>query len=217
MPSSSPVVHVDILGKMGNRMMQFMTAHAIARRVPDCRISNIDIPECNLAYEEIPEGDDYKAVVTYSQEQATAGLVDIENIATLLRDGKLKRVVLSGYCQHIANFGSPGQYASFFSQPLADAPGYGPDELLVNIRMGDIANGHHRDYILLPIEFYVEVIKSTGLRPIFLGQIEDNAYCRQLQAVFPEACFVNSRGAGHDFECIRRSKNIPITHEPPPI
>ena len=204
----SPVVHVETLGKMGNQMMQFMTAHSVAARVPGCRISNINLPEWDLFLDSIPEVGHYKLSITYADEQHTAGRVDLDSIVALLTTARTERVVLNGYCQHVGNFGTPGDYSDIFARPIADVAGYGSDQLLINIRMGDIANAHHRDYILLPVDFYVEIVRITGLRPVFLGQIEDNVYCHQLQAAFPDALFVGSRGSRHDFECIRRSKNI---------
>jgi hypothetical protein len=205
---SHPVVHINMLGNMGNRMMQFMTAHAIASRVPGCQISNLRIPEFDLFYREIPHQGEYKISIEPHQEKFSAGLVNIPDISSLLRIGELKRLELSGYCQNVGNFSDQKLYQSIFLSPISDAVGFGVDDLVINIRMGDIVNGHHKDYIVLPVDFYLEVVKATGLRPVFLGQLEDNAYLRDLRAAFPEAQFISSRGAKHDFECIRRSKNI---------
>ena len=193
---------------MGNRLMQFMTAHSIARRVPGCQLSNIDTPEFNLSYAQIGEDHSYKLTFTHSQEIGSAGRIEVENVAHLLNCAALRRVVLAGYCQHVANFGSADEYREILPLTVDDAAGCGPDELLINIRMGDVADGHHRDYVSLPVEFYAEVVRTTGLLPVFLGQIEDNPYCRSLQRLFPEARFVPSEGARRDFARIRRSKNI---------
>jgi hypothetical protein len=80
--------------------------------------------------------------------------------------------------------------------------------LLCNIRQGDILDGHHPDYVLLPIDFYAELIGRTGLNPVFMGQLEPSPYLAALRARFPAARFVQSGGAAADFEQIRRARHI---------
>ena len=62
--------------------------------------------------------------------------------------------------------------------------------------------------MLVPIDFYRDLVKRTGLTPVFMGQIADNKYTRALCSAFPDATFVPSRGALADFETLRQSTNV---------
>jgi hypothetical protein len=52
--------------------------------------------------------------------------------------------------------------------------------------------------------------KQSGLKLVFYGQLEADAYSEGLRRAFPEARFITSRGAGIDFETIRKSRNIAL-------
>jgi hypothetical protein len=125
-----------------------------------------------------------------------------------LRSGALQRVDIRTYAQRIENFLPPACYRTELSARGPAWSGTGPDELLCNIRQGDILDGHHPDYVLIPIGFYADLIEETGLAPVFMGQLEDTPYMRLLRARFPHARFLPSRGATVDFERIRRARNI---------
>ncbi len=112
------------------------------------------------------------------------------------------------YGQRMENFLAPEFYRSVFVHAGSPVPGAGPDELLCSIRQGDVLDGHHPDYVLIPPDFYEEVAHVTGLRLVFAGQLEDSPYMAELRARFPQARFLPSRGPMADFERIRRSVNI---------
>ena len=109
--------------------------------------------------------------------------------------------------QHIDNFLPPDAYRGLFSAPPPEAPG-AEDELVCNIRQGDILDAHHPDYVLIPVDFYAELIESTGLRPVFCGQLEMTPYLETIKERFPAARFVPSRGAVGDFAFVRASRHI---------
>jgi hypothetical protein len=65
-------------------------------------------------------------------------------------------------------------------------------------------------YPLTPVEFYVDIVRKTGLIPVFVGQTEPNLYLDRLRAQFPSAVFLKTRGPAGDFELIRNAKNLVV-------
>jgi hypothetical protein len=141
-------------------------------------------------------------------EIVTAPRVEVDRLARALATGRLQRVDIRTYGQRIENFLPAQAYRAVFTAAAPDAQGAADGELLCNIRQGDILDGHHPDYVLLPIDFYAELVELTGLRPTFMGQLEDSPYVDALRTRFPAARFVASAGAATDFERIRRSRYI---------
>jgi hypothetical protein len=82
--------------------------------------------------------------------------------------------------------------------------------LVINIRTGDIFSGVNRLYPLIPVNFYADLIRTTGLLPVFVGEIQSNAYVQELRERFPAALFLPRQTPVDDFETIRRAKNIVI-------
>jgi hypothetical protein len=187
------------MGNLGNRMIQYLAAVALAARVPGARLAQIHLPEWGI---QVPPLDGAGARIAV----ARGARLDLGGLAEALNAGAVDRVDIRSYAQRIDNFLGPEAYRDLFRGP--DLPGAGPDELLVNIRQGDILDGHHPDYVLIPIDFYAELVAQTGLAPVFLGQLESSPYMRSLKRRFPGARFVPSRGAVADFAAIRASRHI---------
>ena len=103
---------------------------------------------------------------------------------------------------------NPEVYRNMLTIERAHAVTENEDEILINIRLGELITGFARHYPLTPIEFYRDIIDKTGLKPIFLGQLTPSSYLDKLVATFPNAKFVASRGARADFDAIRIAKNI---------
>ena len=66
-------------------------------------------------------------------------------------------------------------------------------------------------YPILPIAYYEYVVERSGLRPVFTGQLEDNAYIAALQRTFPQARFIPSQGVMKDFATVRTARHIAIS------
>jgi hypothetical protein len=100
--------------------------------------------------------------------------------------------------------------ASLFS---AEDHSYDPkdDELLINVRAAELTWGGALHYPLVPADFYERIIKMSELKPVFMGQIGQNAYCAQLKARFPRAKFLQSQGAIQDFQTVRKASHIVIS------
>jgi hypothetical protein len=195
------VIRISPMGNLGNRMIQFMVAKALAARVPGAVLAQIPLPEWGIDVAPWPHHLPRTEIVT---EPA----VDLAGLAAALNEGRLDCVDIRTYGQRIENFLPADAYRGVFSVPGGDAAGAGAHELLCNIRQGDILRAHHPDYVLVPIDFYAELIETTGLAPVFMGQLEETPYTAALRARFPGARFVPSRGPVADFDYIRNSRNI---------
>jgi hypothetical protein len=197
---ATPVVHVSTMGNLGNQMIQYAVAHALAARIGTVRFSNVNLPHFDILHPVIPG--DFPAT-----EIVTAPTVELDRLAKALAGGTLQRVDLRTYAQRMENFLPPQAYSAIFPQRGAPETA-GPDEMLCSIRQGDILDGHHPDYVLIPPDFYADLVAETGLRPVFMGQIEASPYMRTLRQRFPDARFLPSLGASVDFERIRQARYI---------
>jgi len=201
-PGRAKIIVISPMGNLGNRMIQFMVAHALAARVPGSVLAQIPLPEWGIDFPPWPEDIARVEIVTEPR-------VDLAGLAAALNKNRLDGVDIRTYGQHIDNFLPPEAYRPFF--PSVSSEGAEKGELLCNIRQGDILDGHHPDYVLVPIDFYDELIGQTGLRPVFMGQLEDSPYMHALRARFPHARFLPSRGAIADFGFMRNSRNIVLS------
>ena len=197
----SPIFHVNRMGNLANQMMQFLVAWSVANRVPGCRISNVHLPTWQIDHPHL----DLSGVV---MSMTAIHHVDVASVARLLLDAGINSINYTGYGVHLENFPALDQCRALFRSELTDHVGFGNQHLVINIRGGEVLDGRHPGYTLVPIEFYAEIIRTTGLSPVFMGQIESNIYCNELRRRFPHAQFVETQGALHDFEIIRGSKYI---------
>ncbi len=201
-----PVVHLFPVGDIGNQMIRAMAALRIAREVEDCRLSNIQLPQWGMNHPNIPPSGglsvrfDHPRIMELPAEQM------VQN----LRAGNLERVEIASYAQHMRNFLPVEAYRESFPDLGADAPSFGADSIVINIRGGETLREAHPDYTLVPVEFYREIVSASKLQPVFMGQLEENPYLAELRGAFPQATFIPSRGPLHDFSLIRRAHNIVV-------
>ena len=201
MMAALPVIHISPMGNLGNQLIQYMVARALAARVGPVRFSAVGLAPFGIEYP--PVAGDFPHT-----EIVTADIVELDRLARALASGALQRVDIRTYGQRIENFLPPGAYRSELLAHGGDLGGAGADELLCNVRQGDILDGHHPDYVLIPVEFYADLAAETGLSPVFMGQLEDSPYMRVLKRRFPNARYLPSRGAAIDFERIRRARHV---------
>ena len=195
-----PTVIVRPLGALANRMIQHMTAMKIASLVPGARISRIHLPEWGIDEPDLPN-------IPEPRAQYEQMFVDVEGAAAILRQDSASSVAITGYAQHIGNLLEPGAYRHLFRSDI-DVESYGTDTLVINIRSAEIITGQYPPYVLVPIAFYRQIVRETGLKPVFFGQLSDCPYMDELRETFPDATFRHGVSVIHDWEVLRRSKNI---------
>ncbi len=198
---NAPVIHISTMGNLANQMIQYMVAVSLADRAGACIFSNVNLPVWSILHPWVTG--------TFPRtEIVTSPSPDLDRLAHALTVGQLERVDIRTYGQGIGNFPPLEICRELFRHQGPAYAGAGENELLCSIRQGDILDAVHPDYVLIPADFYADLQAETGLRLVFMGQLEDSPYMRHLRERFPDARFLPSRGPAGDFERIRRSRNI---------
>src|ERR1700712_5783808 len=168
----APVIQIVPLGNLANRMLQYMAALRLRELVPGSVITPVALPEWRLQSrgEAVPR----QGVLLIDR----TGLFDLPVLAQRLNSGELHGVLLQDFLQDIRFYHDPAYYRGMF-QPLAaevaDLPVFAEDELVINIRGGEILAGIDH-YPLVPAGFYRDVVDRTGLRPVVMGQLDGGPY-----------------------------------------
>lgn len=192
------IFHVQRQGNIGNQMIQYLVARALRLMVPDLVISNVSMPDWGIEEPEVPVRG---RVVSFAEPNR----VPLAAFRDLFAGGGLDCIRYAGYGQRIENFPDWREASGWFRRDDLAIEGFGPEHLVINVRTGEILDGRHRAYVLVPVEFYRDLVRLTGLAPVFMGQVGDDPYSRALREAFPRARFIPSGGAIHDFELLRRS------------
>jgi hypothetical protein len=198
-------VRILPLGGLGNRMIQHMVALSIISGIEGGRIQGYGLPEWDIVHD---TPDDAPPDLVLEGQQ-----LDVEAARAILRRPGGGLVHLHGYGQQFRNFPTVEVARSTFPVPasLDTLDGYGDDKLVIHIRGNDILDAIQRHYTLLPVTFYVDIVRRTGLKPVFRGQIGTGPYFEELRAAFPAAEFVMSQRVMTDFTILRRSRNIMVS------
>jgi hypothetical protein len=200
---TEPQIYIHPMGRMANRMFQFMLASEIRRRAGVGRIVGHVLTRWGLVS---PPADTIEKpyVVLRSHN------FDLDHVAYLLRSGAARTVIIAGWGMRLAYYGPPARYRGLFR---ASEEGHrsGDDELLIHIRADDILNLHHPHYCPMPFSFYEQVIAATDLRPVFMGQIGTDAYSQALRRRFAGATFLEQQSPIADFTTIRTARNIVLS------
>ena len=103
--------------------------------------------------------------------------------------------------------------ASFYRDDIFRSGGdrddldFGDDELVINVRAGEIVGGVPW-YPLVPVEFYRTLVAETRKTPVFLGQLDDSAYVSDIRRAFPGARMIPSGGPMVDLARLRRAGHL---------
>ncbi|MCF3948241.1 galactose-binding domain-containing protein [Acidiphilium iwatense] len=203
------IISVSPLDNLGNRMIEFMTALTLGRLVGEPVSYNCDLPEWGLSFDrELHDRllNDAAGTLVISDKDATS----ILDMVALIRASAKRNVVFEGYFQRLDLFYAPDFYRrDIFPAGPADDVTFSDDEIVINVRSGDILNGVSW-YPLVPVGFYRALVENTGLNPVFLGQLDDCAYVRAIRCAFPGARTIPSAGGTADFNRLRRARRICI-------
>jgi hypothetical protein len=197
------VIDIVPVGNLGNRMIQFLAAWNLQREVGDAEIRTPNLPEWGLLGSEVSQTTDADTLVVADNPMPFSAL------CASARSGKYGRIAILNHMQRMECLPDRLTAASLF---LAEDHSYDPkdDELLINVRSGELVHGI-RHYPLVPADFYNLIIEISGLKPVFMGQLEQNAYCEQLKSQFPRAKFLPSQGAVQDFQTLRKASHIIVS------
>lgn len=200
----APVIHITPVGNLGNQMFQLMLARALAARIPGLQISGYNMPLWKLVSKDEPA--DAPAPVLLRGQW-----LDFELLANLMKRGWLTRVNMAALGFRMEHCLPLEDCRALFPATGESAIALSDDEILINIRAAEILSDVHEDYGPLPLAYYQQLIRNSGLRPVFMGQIGDDPYSLALRRAFPEARFEASRGVLADFNIIRQAKHIVVS------
>jgi len=191
-------------GNLGNQMLQYIFALSLQDHVPELRISGYDIPIWNL---HSPSS----LRLTFLTPSIRITETDGRGVSDLFKNGQLIRAKLRGVPLRCEMFSSPDRFRQVFGVPKDATAVTGPDELLINVRGDEILKAAHSGYGPIPLAWYQHLVKGSGLRPVFLGQLADDYYSNLLRVAFPDARFIPSSGILGDFTAICMAQNIALS------
>ena len=196
--------HLELIGaNLGNRFYQYFAALTLAERLGGMTIGNTDFPDWQI-WSEPRDPRRYRRLLTIDDIKQ----FDIAAIEALCRQDPSLYILNRNHLQRQEFYRSPEFYRPRFPIIAQDAYTCRADEILINIRTGDIASGFAAHYPLMPIGFYEDIVRLTRLQPVFMGQLEPGPYMQALRARFPQATFIPSRGPIGDFDTIRLAHSI---------
>lgn len=201
----TPALHLRPHGRLGNHVMQWMTAESLAARVPGLRLRNFDLGPLGRA---APGG---KPPLAALMPSLFAQDSDLDLVAQLMTGGEMPFARLYCIVMQAAQWGEPERFRRLLPMGPEPVQTAGPGEILLNVRADEILKARHRDYGPLPLGFYAGVLRETGLRPVFMGQLGEDDYSRLLRQSFPEARFLPSQGALGDFNALRQARHVALS------
>ena len=197
------------LANLGNRMLAYMAALAVARRLSTPVTFNVGLPEWGMEFDE----------VLHKRLQADprnimfaddAGAVSRDEMVARIEAEDPPAVFFYGFFQRFPSLDSSEVYQEVFPLAPLDIEPFADDELVSNIRAGDLLEGHCSWYPLVPPLFFYHLLQRTGLRPVMLGQLEDSPYMRDILHMCPGARLLPSAGPEVDFNRLRHAKHLSI-------
>lgn len=189
---------------MANRMLQYLEANALAERFPGCVLSGFDIPEWELKGPSSSLG---------KRKWPRIDMPTVDNawLLSQIADGHVQNLRITSAVGDINLLPSRDHANRQFDAAGQPFFATGSDDLVIHVRLEDIMHpGRHVDYGPLPIAWYKALIETTGLRPVFVGQLSDDLYSTALRRAFPDGVFLTGGSVLHDFQTIRNAVNVAI-------
>ncbi|WP_439594744.1 hypothetical protein [Falsiroseomonas sp.] len=197
------VIHQHLTAGLGNMMFQHMFAVALARRVPGAVLTGKPLRDWGIRPPVLPLPARHLKVVGHK--------LNLDRLAYVLRTGLVQGVETNALGMRMELLDPLEEVRNLFRAGPCRDPGFGPEDLVINVRGAEIIGGVHKDYRPLPIAFYARLVAETGRHPVFLGQLGEDAYSSALRTRFPDATFLPSRGAMEDFAALRAARHLVVS------
>lgn len=191
-------------GRLGNHILQWVTAQTLVAAVPGLQLFNYDLPLWGHCAKGYAKRQPFLPAIRAQDS-------DLSLIAQLMRDRELPLGRLSCMVLQADAWGDPERFRQMLPLSRSAVQSAGPDEILLNVRADEILKARHPDYGPLPLGFYHAVLNQTGLKPVFMGQLGDDSYSQLLRSHFPSARFLPSQGVQGDFDAIRRARHVALS------
>ena len=197
------VFHMVYGEHWANAMIAYMAAHGLRQRLGELTFSNFHLPAWGITHPSLAEEPGQKTLTLEHRF-----MLDLRAIEREVRFSGVTRINSKCYCQRIEYFPDKATCRGLFQAPPHVGVAFGPEYIVCPIRGGETLRVVNGDYVQIPIGFYQEIVARTGLRPVFMGQLDRNVYTEALRARFPEAIFLPSLSPLGDFQTIRRAQNV---------
>jgi hypothetical protein len=132
----------------------------------------------------------------------------VEELIHCANLGEIKHIYIKSICCRMQFLRSKKFLNSLLKIPDTIQTNGHDDKIVISVRGCEILEKCHRDYIPIPVSFYKNLVKETGLSPLFYGQIGDDFYSEALRKNFPNALFYASKDPFSDFEFLLGSRYI---------
>lgn len=203
------IISISPWGNLGNKMIEYMAALALARQIGESITYNCDLAEWGISFDkELHDRllSDGPGTLVIRDIDATSVL----DLANMIRSSGKQAVVFEGFFQRLELFHDADFYKyDVFPADHSENIDFRDNEIVINVRAGEILNGVTW-YPLIPVSFYRSLVDAMGFEPVFLGQLDDCAYVRAIRDAFPSARMIPSAGAMIDFNRLRHAKRICI-------
>lgn len=204
--SDGQCIVIAPMGRLANQVFQLMLATELKRRIGrDIPIFGYDIPEWGLAAPKKDVPANPRAITLTWQR------FNLDRIAAAVRMELADIVHIKGWGMRLEYYREPAEYAAMFEAPDVDFYQAAEDEIVLNVRGGDIISGWHLDYFPMPVAYYEKVIEQTQRRPVFMGEIHDSIYGALLRRSFPDARFLPKGSAVSDFQTVRHAPHVALS------
>ena len=205
-------IRVNFVGNYGNNLIQLMVAESIRlRTTKDLEIViNWRLPGLSEKYPvKNIEAQKFSKIINVKDTH----VFEFESIIELLSTEDSVLIELGAYCQRTEYF---SYNQKFFQENLLVAGRSFEcfdNNLLINIRGKEIfSGGGGNQYFPLPISYYQNIVDSSGLEPVFFGQL-DSFYGELLRRNFKSSMFIECDDLMTSFQIISSAKflSIPIS------
>ncbi len=196
-------------GNPGNIAMMYMAALTLRRTLGYGELINVSIPIFDVELADRRLDGMIGLHDTMRANLASRGLLPFQAYKRIIDSSTAGFLSMEGFCQHVGNFTPRSEINYDEVLRLDDQSEHGQeDEIVISIRGGEVFDAIHKDYTMVPIDFYKFLARKTGLKPLFFGQLGNNPYCDDLRHHFPDASFIPGISARFDFNFLRRSVHI---------
>lgn len=190
-------------GNVGNQIFQYMMALAIKFRAGSpIYISGLDIPSLGIFTKKESRSETLSIDIK-------SHIVPLNTMSKLIKETRHIEVNINFLSSRMAYY-SPylDIYRRVINLKNNHQDGYDEKHIVINVRTREILSGAHKNYLPIPLCWYKEIIKKTGLIPVFVGQIDNDKYSISLKQAFPDALYPKFNSWEDDFNVIRKSVNI---------
>ena len=169
-----PFLRVALGGNPGNVMFMYMAALKLQRAIDAPTIAHVGIPMFGIDIPDLSTAGLNGLHFTHADELRYAGRVAFDAAAALCSTCPPDFIQLEGF---LPTHGEPDPpRPDRLRRPcshgrISPRPEGRKDELVISIRGGEILRDvQHPHYTQVPAGFYADLIRNTGLKPVFFGQ-----------------------------------------------